>query len=50
MGNIITKELLDSSTNEELLEIYNKIEEHLKFLNESIIKDAEEEKDEANNE
>jgi hypothetical protein len=34
---------LDMLTNEELLELYTKLEEVLKFLNDSIIKENEDE-------
>ncbi len=52
MGDLITKELLESSTNEELLEVFNKIEEHLKYLKENILVEEEEttEKEEKKNE
>lgn len=36
-----TKEILDNMSNDELLELYQKVEEHIKFLNNSIINESE---------
>lgn len=47
MGGI-SNELLKQSNNEELLDAFNKIVAHLKFLNESIINLEEEQKEENN--